>query len=271
MNRRWTQLTSLSAVLLISTSASYGAVIFSDNFDGGSGDLHNTTPDTTTGVTKWVAGSLFNANGSTTNTVGSATLAFTPVNGFIYTLDASFSGLGLVSGADTDWFGFGFVNGQSTTETSYDRFTIGNVVGSAWMLLRGNQNYDPNVSGASGTGQLGDGNYGYAGGGFTDLNLTPITSEIDLRIVLDTTAGVDPTDWTATWSAKRAADSSYTVVRATEGLQTGAVISAVGISRSGAGITGAVESFSLTAIPEPSSAALLLGLGSIALVLRRRK
>ena len=244
------------------TGVTQAETIFSDNFDGGSGDLNGTTPDTTTGA-NWVAGSLFNADGSTEDTQGSATLAFTPVNGSIYTLDASFSGLGLVSVADTDWFGFGFVNGQSTGLDSGDRFINGNVVGSAWMLLRADQTSNPNLYGYLGNASSGIINE-------SNISLTPTTAtEIDLRLVLDTTAGVDPTSWTATWSAKRAADSSYTVVRAEQNLLTG--ITAVGISRSGPGITGTVESFSLTAVPEPSSAALLLGLGSIALVLRRRK
>ena len=264
VNRRWTQLTRLAAVLLSSAAAGsgYGSPIFSDNFDGGSGDLNGTTPDTTTGA-NWVAGSLFKADGSTTDSLGSATLAFTPVNGSIYTLDASVSGLGSDVG-DTDWFGLGFVNGQSTTETSGDRFVNGTVSGSAWMLVRGDQNYDPNVNGVSGTGAVDGGLVG----GLTGYHLTPITTEIDLRIVLDTTAGVDPTDWTATWSAKRAADSSYTVVR-TENLLAGTTISAVGISRSGEGITGTVESFSLNVIPEPATIGML-GLGALITLLIRR-
>ena len=64
---------------------------------------------------------------------GSMTLPFTPVDGFIYTLDASFSG---VTG-DTDWLAMGFAKGQSATSTTNDRFVGGNVIGSTWMLFRG--------------------------------------------------------------------------------------------------------------------------------------
>lgn len=253
--------------LALGLSQASAAIIFSDDFSGGAGDLDGTTPDT--GAVNWIASSLFNADGTTEQGAGSATLEFAPVDGFIYTLDASYRGLGLVGGPDNDWFALGFVNGQSTGSTLSDRFITTNVVGSAWMLIRGDQSLDPNAVAWSGTGALGAGNNGLLGLS-VGIPLTPITSEIDMRIILDTTAGGGPTGWTATWSVKRAADSSYTVVRPAESLQSGATISAVGLARSNGGVTGTVESFSLTsAVPEPSSAALL-GLGALALLRRRR-
>jgi hypothetical protein len=261
----------LAAGLALATSL-HAATIFSDDFSGGSGDpLDGTTPDVTTGGATWVAASIFNADGTTEDNAGSATLAFTPTSGFIYTLDASFSGLGLVGDPDVDWMAAGFVNTNASSGTggTNDRFITGDTVGTAWTLARGDQPLDPNAVGYSGTGALGTGNGGLAGGS-VGIQLLPIASAIDMRIVLDTTGGAGPADWTATWSVKRPADSSYTLVRATETLQSGAVISAVGIARSNPGITGKADSFTLTSVvPEPSTVALL-GLGSLALLRRRR-
>lgn len=269
--KRFPPLRSFSLVLGLCIGPVSAGTLFFDDFSGTGSDLDGTTPDTTTGGASWVAAGTFKADGTTEDNGGSATLAFTPADGFIYTLDASYSGLGLVSGADTDWLAAGFVNTSISSGGggTNDRFITGDTVGTAWMLVRGDQPLDPNAVAWSGTGALGAGNNGLAGGS-VGLQLTPIDSAIDMRIVLDTTAGGGPANWTATWSVKRPADSSYTVVRATENLDPSAVISAVGLARSNPGVTGTVESFSLTSVvPEPS-ALVLLGLGGLAFLRRRR-
>lgn len=264
-------LSRLAVLVAAAALPASASTLFFDDFSGTGAPLDGTTPDTTTGGATWVAAPLFGDDGSTADTAGSATLAFTPSDGFIYTLDVSYSGLGLVAGADSDWVAAGFVNTgpSSGTGGTNDRFITGLTVGTAWMLARGDQTLDPNAVGWSGTGTLGTGNNGLSGGS-TPLQLLPIESDLDMRIVLDTTAGGGPDNWTATWSVKRPSQGSYTIVRATEALQAGSTISAVGIARSNAGITGTVESFSLTSVvPEPSALALL-GLGGLALVRRRR-
>lgn len=259
--------TLLAAVLL--PPAASGTTLFSDNFDGADGGLNGTTPDVSDG-SSWVAAPLFGDDGSTGDTAGSATLAFTPADGQIYTVDASFSGFGLVGGADTDWFALGFVNGQSTANGASDRFITGNVVGTAWMMHRGDVTLGSNQT-FLGTGQTGAGNFGLGVGGGDNTGqlyaLDPTSTELDLRVLLDTTGGAG--NWTATWYAKRSADPGFTEVRATENLLPGATISAVGVARSGPGVTGTLESFTLTQIPEPSSA-LFLGLAGLIAFRRSR-
>lgn len=117
--------------------ASGQTTVFSDNFDGGTGNIHGLAPDVRPASETWTSSPIFNADGSvdrpTSSNQGSMTLPFIPTNGFIYTLDASLSG---VTG-DTDWFGFGFANGESANSTTSDRFVGTNVTGATWMLFRG--------------------------------------------------------------------------------------------------------------------------------------
>jgi hypothetical protein len=220
-------------------------VIVSDDFNGDSGALHGSTPDVSVGGASWVASGHFRRDGSTGNGPGSATLAFTPVDGLVYTLDASFSGLGADPG-DLDWIALGFVNGQSEASTLDARFISGEVVGAAWMFHRGDFNLTSNNC-FLGNGQLGAGNNGLGPGGTSDgvaWSLTPPGNAVDLRIVLDTTGG--PGAWTATWFARPAGAASYSQVRPTRTLHAPTTIRAVGIARSNSGISGSVERFSLS-------------------------
>lgn len=236
-----------TALLLAPCPLAGQTTIFSDDFSGDSSDLNGTTPDVTPNGEAWVASPLFNSDGSTEDAAGSATLAFTPEDGLVYTLDASISGLGLVGGPDNDWLALGFVNGQSDASGTAHRFITGSVVGVAWIMHRGDISLGTNQN-FVGTGQLGQGNFGLGSGGGENTGqmweLTPPSPDVDLRVVLDTTGGEG--NYTATWYAKRASDSEYVVSRATENLLPGAVISAVGVARSNNGINATLDSFSLT-------------------------
>lgn len=266
---RFFHLFTVAACAALVPASLSGVTIYSDNFDGGGSTLNSLSPDVTPGPS-WVAASLFQADGSTGDAAGSATLAFTPENGLIYTLDASLSGLGLVGGADNDWFAVGFVNGQSDAGGTFSRFITGSVVGTAWMMHRGDVSLGTNQT-FLGTGQTGSGNFGLGSGGGENTGqewaLDPTSSAIDLRVILDTTGGTD--NWTATWLARASGDSSYVEARPTETLLPGATISAVGVARSNNGITGTLESFTLTSVPEPSSL-MLAFLGAFAALQRRR-
>ena len=249
----------VSASALI-TSA-HAATLFSADFSGGAVDLNATTPDT--GSVNWVATPTnYLADGTIGGTgAGTATLAFTPTNGLVYTLNASFSGIT----GDGNWIPFGFANGQGTSSspsgTNENRFLEHQTVGVAWMFARGDNSTNPNRA------FLGDdaANNGLSNG--ADWSGGPTNGgEIDMRIVLDTTGGSGP--WTATWFAKRDTDLGYTEVRATETLISKNITS-VGFGKSNTAVSGTIESFSLTSIPEPSTA-LLGGLGMLALLRRRR-
>ena len=246
----------LSGMILASTAAQ-AAVIFNDTFTGNTTDLNGKVPTSTTGGAAWVAASNFDRDGSFDGSPGSATLAFTPSNGLIYSLDASISG---ISG-DGNWIALGFANGQSVTAGTTNRFVSGNgnvVVGQAWMLARGNNTPNPNAAHTVGTTDPEP---------WTGAVATADGGDLDLRIVLDTTGGSGT--WIATWFAKEATDGSYTQVRASEPIVTEANLTSVGFAVSNSGISGTLTSFSLTTIPEPSSA-LLAALGALSLLRRRR-
>lgn len=224
--------------------ASAQTTIYSDNFDGGTGDIHTVGPDVRPGGETWTASTIFNADGSLDRVgPGSMTLPFTPANDFVYTLDASFSGVN----GDTDWLALGFASGQSATSTNNDRFVGGTVSGTTWMLFRG----------ATPAPLATNGNKIHRGPGTADPAdwLDPTLwdlegGDIDLRIVLDTTGG--PGAWTATWYAKLPADDSYTLIGDTTTVpHDPSNYTSVGIAASNTSSTtgtgGTIESFSLTA------------------------
>jgi hypothetical protein len=228
--------------LLILTAAPLPAeILFADNFDH-SGALHGAAPDTRPGSETWIASGQFAAAGSVTATPtlgGSATLAFTPVNGRTYTLDARFSAT--AAGTSNEWLALGFASGQSNVASTNDRFINANVIGKAWMLLRGSATpASPN----NGT-LLGNGTTGGTASSTNWVTWTGGTGgTIDLRVVLDTTGG--PGTWTATWYAKRPADPAYSTVRPTATLLD-ETINSVGFAKSNTAVTGTLLSFSLSA------------------------
>ncbi len=251
---------------LLPATLSAATVLFSDDFSGGTGNLNGTAPDTRPGTESWISASqgstpLFLANGaftggSTSTTGGTATLAFTPEQGKVYTLDATLS---FTVGSSGSWLGLGFAKGQNVTASASNRFSspTGDVIGRAWSFFRNNTN-NPNAA-MDGTNSTA-----------VWTTLFPETSgntqTIDLRVVLDTSAGAG--NWTATWYARQTGDPSYIAVRATADLVT-EDIDSVGFAMSGSGMSGTVDNFSLTVVPEPS--AMLLGaLGLLGLLRRRR-
>ncbi len=262
---RWTPWAVVLALLL--APATHAGIIYQDDFSGMAGSLNGAMPDV--GANNWVASSQFNADGSIVNiggtgTVGgSATLAFTPVDGLVYTLDASLTGVSAAAG-NTNWIGVGFALGQSTLTNSTNRFIDVGTIGKAWMFHRG----DPGRTDSNAF--LGTATSGAAAG--NGVTFSPVFNgggDIDLRVVLDTTGGAGA--WTATWFAKRPTDAAFFQVRP-ETTLLNETITSVGIAKSNNGVTGNITSFSLTSqVPEPSSAVvLLIGLGSLAMGRYRR-
>jgi hypothetical protein len=251
MNIRNQAFLAVAVAVIVCCEPANAATLFFDNFDGGGGDLDGTTPDMTTGAAAWVAETGFNANGSVTGGgSGSATLAFTPSNGKIYTLDVSLGPSSYTNPPDNDWLAIGFSRGQNAGTSASNRFITGSVVGVAWNLQRGP---------SGGVNRTWLGTDASTNGGTQDgLDWTDQTTltggNADLRIVLNTTGGAGA--WTATFYAKGTADGSYSVIRATESLNS-ENIDSVGIARSSADISGSITNFSLSEVPEPGSLALL--------------
>lgn len=248
------RMTTLAVALaLLLAPATDAGIIYQDDFSGEAVDLNGTAPDI--GASNWVAGESFDADGSivTAGTGGSATLAFTPVDGRIYALDASFTG---VTG-DSSWLGLGFAAGQSMAEGTSNRFVNNNVIGKAWMFHRGNANLQTNNA------FLGTATSGAAAGNGAVFN-PPFNGggAIDLRVVLDTTGGTGA--WTATWFAKLPTDASYSEVRP-EAMLLDETINSVGIAYSSTNVEGNITSFKLAIVPEPSAVVAML-LGCTALV-----
>ncbi len=238
----------------IAPSVANATIIFQDDFSGlVTTDLNGLAPDTTPGAT-WVAAPFFKANGSFNGT-GSATLAFNPANGNVYTLDISFEA---VTGGS--WVAFGFANGQGTVASTLYRFTTENgnqiVEGRAWGLIRTTGDANNNVT-------FLQGSQGAAAAASNWASLTTQDAPLDVRVVLDTT---DPLDWTTTMFARTGTDP-YSVIRAETSL-VNTSINSVGFSSSGS--TSTVTNFTLVAVPEPGSI-VLLACGGLFLALRRRR
>jgi len=208
------------AVLVLIGSASAGQIYLDDFSGSDADDLNGTTPDVTTGGATWVARSSYKADGSFTwESMAAMSLAFTPVDGLVYTLDAKFEN---VTGAH--WVQFGFGNGEDPAWSA-----------RVWHLLRTAE------GGAAAHSAYVDG-WG-SGVAWSDLATLKYDEPLDARIVLDTTGGTG--DWLATWYAKADSDSDYTEVREETPL-TAEDIDSVGFGVFNTEKTGKFLSFSLS-------------------------
>ena len=219
-------------------------IIFSEDFNGSSDDLDGSAPDTRPGTEAWVASPVFNQDGSVDPSAGSATLAFTPVDGNVYQLDVS---LREVSG-DQNWFALGFGAGQSNVISSGNRFINNLLIGKAWMLVRGNTDGNQTFLGTATSGTQNVAPW---------TEFTSETGDVDMRIELDTTGGAG--NWAATFFAKKPAEAIYTEVRAQEVLAD-ETIDSVGVALANTGVEGRIESFSLSNANVSSSPFTITGI-----------
>jgi ferric-dicitrate binding protein FerR (iron transport regulator) len=210
----------------------HDGLLFRETFEG-DGPLHHRIPSTSTKGTSWVAAPHFNADGEIAPGMASATLAFKPVDGVVYTLEGSFRGVTSPDGA-YPWVALGFASGQSTGGKTGDRFVLGEVAGRAWMLFRGSGSKLENE-----THDVGSSNPEP-----WDNWSTGVGGDIDMRIILDTTQGYGK--WTATWFARRPDKGDYLKVKETLTLPNEGIRS-VGIAVSGGQIGARITDFSLKA------------------------
>ena len=251
---------------LLTTLGTYAsteaAILFADDFSGDAAPLNGTTPDTTTGGATWTSGAAFLASGivSTTPTSG-AWLPFVPTAGNIYTVSSSMN----TTAGGQNWISLGF--SAAATALPTNRFADGPVVALGTLLLRQNR--------GSGTGAT-DAQFFV---GETTLGTTsiaaPPTGAISARITLDA-SNPSPALWTLGLSLNGAPISLVTNSNPADGSDAGTDISNFGsIKFVGFTVTntagGTVDDFrvEVTPVPEPSSA-LLVGLGAMGLMRRRR-
>ena len=245
-----------ASVLLFAATSSRADIIYSQVFTGGSAStlLAGSSPDVGAGT--WIASTNYTQNGGIKPLSGSATLAFTPTADNVYTLSATVT----FTSNDANWIGMGFADAGANWTTSpanthnFYRFTDtthGFVTGYGWMIT------------APTTGQsafLGAG----TGNPVTETGSDVLSSSVDLKVVLDTTA----TDWMMSYYVNNAllGNASYT---------GSASIDSVGFTGT-LGAAGTLSNFELSVAPVPEpSVAMLGGLGGIGmlslLVFRRRK
>lgn len=252
-----TLLTALGA--LTSTEA---AILFADDFSGGAVPLSGTTPDTTTGGSTWTSGAAFLASGtvSTTPTSG-AWLPFVPTAGNIYTV----SGIINTTAGGQNWITLGF--SAAATALPNNRFADGPVVALGTFLLRQNR--------GSGTGATDSQFFvGETTAGVTSIAAPP-TGAITAQITLNA-SNPTPSLWTLGLSLNGSPVTLASNSNPVDGGDAGTVVSNFGdIKFVGFTVTntagGTIDDFlvEVTPVPEPSSA-LLVGLGALGLLRRRR-
>jgi MYXO-CTERM domain-containing protein len=259
-----------AAVGVAATPAFAVTVLYYDDFSGlSTAALNGTTPDTTIGANTWTAknttntsfradGSIAGTSGTTAANTGSAFLSFTPTVGRIYTLEVVLSQP--TGTLNSEWTGIGFSNSLTVDNSHNVNAPNG---GMPWVLWRNNAAHTDTDDLEAYPGRAAFPSGGIALGDFTGTRT--------ITIKLTTLASA----WKAEWLVDGISLYTYTYTAlqtdpgSLQNFDGNPTINQVSISRSRFTQPDFV-SFSLTeAVPEPS-AALLGGLGLLALLRRRR-
>jgi hypothetical protein len=215
---------------------------FSSNLAGTAVDFRDPLLGGTSAT--WTGSTAFKADGAiiggaTGNTFRSVKLGFTPTSGKIYTLAIT-----LDRPTGTQWVGFGFA-GSASQLPNFEGGGAG--AGAAWMTYRTNgailSYYTDNTA--------------------TGVNQGTYAGTKDLAVKLDTTG--------ALWNLEYFIDGNS--VRTVSGVSP-MTVSQIRIEQIGdatLGFESGVSSFSLSAVPEPGSLAVVSGLVACISVLSRRR
>lgn len=212
-----------SAVAAVTVLAPPTTVIYEDEFSGSGGALNGRYPDTYGTNTAWVAGTVWDYDGTEAygSGTGNAYLPFVPQPGRIYTLSATIQDTTSDSGS---WTAMGFAGGDGSLDSQWH--TVNNPIG--WTLVRGSSIADDPNQTFIGPGTDG-GSAGFSPIGFTSYS-----------VILDTTPAVS-TNWTFTFTA------NGSVIRsATQFGGSGPSISYVGLGMINASGESYVQNFTLS-------------------------
>lgn len=260
---------AFAALALAAGSANAATVLYSTTFGGSSANNLSGQSVVTSGATAaehtlygtsasatWTANTKYKADGSYDSYTStppvfeshSATLAFTPTNGFVYTLTMT-TDFSVASGT-TSWYAVGFY--KTVDYTGSTNNTTGS---SVWMLTRPGSD---NVSGD----QVAHYNVNGGAGAQTALGDDDNTAPSTISIVLDTTGGAG--NWAANYFVE---DTLYATVADLNAVTIGSVGIGSHLNQT---TTGRFTNLELSVVPEPSSAGLLGGMGTLLLLRRRR-
>jgi hypothetical protein len=247
----------LTSIALFTAGALQAQIIlYSDNFDGGAVTLNGTAPDiSVTSAThgtggNWTASAGIFQNGTLLSS-GSNTgsLAFKPVNGYLYTLTMTTNfanGIGYV--------GVGFAGANNSTSALGSDTADGGILWSLTRPLRTSDSIrqEAHADSTGGTGLLSP-------TGNSSVNPSTIS------IVLDTRDG------TGLWDVQYLVGGSEFTSLTNIGAAYENKINAVKFSNANNNVSNTMQSFQLTVIPEPSTYLLLTGSLTALIILRRRR
>lgn len=235
---------------LIPSSAHAATIIYQDDFSGANNtNLSGTAPDIKPGAQTWSGSTLsFDADGSVDNDGGGrgAWLPFIPATGNIYQLS------GTINVAGGSWITLGFAERNPNNHFNTTTASGADPYGSAVV-----------APGGAVTFFVGEGLSGSS-------DHTGINGVNQIDITLDAT-NASSTLWTMAFKlngTQVVAPSTVLQSATFEGTGSFSNIAFVGFSADNTA-AGQIDNFSLSIIPEPSTA-LLGGIGMLALLRRRR-
>lgn len=249
------QISAISAVAAFGIAAGQAATIFSDNFDGSNTDLNGASPDTRPGSETWISGNL-NQDGSVRSTSLASYLPYTSfANDTVYTLTLV---VDIATGSSTEGHLF-FTsldpivtnNPESSTDQTQTAFSVGRDGKYYFKNYSNNSWNDATDLANSSAGDL----------------FNTAQSDYEIKMVLTTSSTVN---WTMDGFM---GGNQVDLDSGSAGLSydfgpTAPSFTGIGLQMNSS--TYNVDSIELSVIPEPSSAALLLGTLGL-LGLRRRR